>query len=207
AGSPTPSIVAGLAPRALACDGRAVPAWVFGYGSLLFRPGFAHGRAELAELRGYARRFHQGSPDHRGTPERPGRVVTLVEDEGAVTTGLAFELDDRDAEAVLAALDVREQGGYARAEVEVRTSSGTVRATTWIARPGNPHWLGPAPFDAIAAHVLASSGPSGTNAEYVLRLDETLARLGSRDAHVAELAAHVRRAMRDAAADPVQDAR
>jgi hypothetical protein len=52
--------------------------WVFGYGSLVHRPGFEYSRRVEGFIRGYRRVFHQGSTDHRGTQERPGRTVTLV---------------------------------------------------------------------------------------------------------------------------------
>jgi cation transport regulator ChaC len=52
--------------------------WVFGYGSLVYRPGFEYARRVEGFIRGYRRVFHQGSTDHRGTPEFPGRTVTLA---------------------------------------------------------------------------------------------------------------------------------
>lgn len=169
--------------------------WIFGYGSLLFRPGFPFERSERARARGFSRRFYQGSPDHRGTPQLPGRVVTLVVDAAAACDGLAFVVRDAHVEPVLRDLDVREQGGYTRAAVDLELASGeSARATTWIALPDNPHFLGEAPLDAIATHARSSRGPSGENADYVLRLDETLRALGVDDPHVRGVAALLRRA-------------
>jgi cation transport regulator ChaC len=168
--------------------------WIFGYGSLLFRPDFPFERSAVATVAGLARRFHQGSPDHRGTPARLGRVVTLVREPGASTTGIAYEVRADDAESVLGALDLREQGGYERLEVDVVLADrGSLRATTWIAPPDNPFWLGDAPLEAIAEHVRDARGPSGTNLDYVLALDDKLKGLGIDDAHVAALAALARR--------------
>ena len=166
--------------------------WIFGYGSLLFRPDFPFARSAVGTVRGLARRFHQGSPDHRGTPEALGRVVTLVRDPAAATTGIAYEVRADDAESVLAKLDLREQGGYERAAVDVGLDDGAVRATTWIAPPENPYWLGDAPVAAIVAHVREAKGPSGTNLDYVLALDAKLRELGIDDPHVAALAALAR---------------
>ena len=63
---------------------------IFAYGSLLFRPGFAYLERQRAELHGYARSFSQASPDHRGTPERPGRVVTLWPRADAILLGAVY---------------------------------------------------------------------------------------------------------------------
>ena len=81
--------------------------WLFGYGSLIWRPDIPHRRAEPAHLPGYERRFWQGSHDHRGTPEAPGRVVTLVELAGAVCDGVAFRVPGADAETILERLDCK----------------------------------------------------------------------------------------------------
>src|SRR5690349_19514370 len=122
------------------------PLWVFGYGSLLFRPGFPYEERRPALVRGYRRRLDQGSPDHRGTPERLGRVATLLRDPDASSSGAVFRVAERDAEMVLKDLDHREKGGYERLELEATLldSSTTVLATTWIASPDNPYHLGPA---------------------------------------------------------------
>jgi cation transport protein ChaC len=179
-----------------------VSLWIFGYGSLLWRPGFAFEERRAARVRGYERRLHQGSPDHRGTPARPGRVVTLVRVEGAVCGGLAYRLAAREAPAILDALDLREQGGYARLELDARLAGdeAPVKAITWLASPDNPHHLGPAPLAEMVAHVRGAAGPSGSNLEYVLRLDETLRALGFDDPHVAAVAASLREGV---AAPPV----
>jgi len=143
-------------------------------------------------VRGYVRRLDQGSPDHRGTPTRLGRVATLLHAPEASSGGAVFRVADRHAEEVLAALDHREQGGYARVAIEAALLDGagaaSVLATTWIATPDNPYHLGPAELPEMVTQILASTGPSGTNLEYVLKLDETLRALGIDDPHVAAVA-------------------
>jgi len=161
--------------------------WVFGYGSLVFRPSFPFARVEAGFVRGYARRFWQGSPDHRGVPGAPGRVVTLIAEAQAVCWGRAYEIHDDDRDEVLANLDVREQAGYDRLSLAVHRADGSVLAPgalVYVANPANPDWLGPASLEAIAAHVRASRGPSGANDEYVRRLAAALRELGADDEHV-----------------------
>jgi glutathione-specific gamma-glutamylcyclotransferase len=174
-----------------------VNVWIFGYGSLLWRPGFPFVRSRRARVRGVSRRLEQGSPDHRGTPERLGRVATLVPSEEGSVGGLVYALPPAEASAVLGALDEREQGGYDRVEVRAAVDPGgeEITAITWIARPGNPWHLGPAPLERMIADVLEARGPSGTNVEYVLRLEETLATLDFEDEHVSSLAKAVRAAL------------
>jgi cation transport regulator ChaC len=163
------------------------PLWIFGYGSLVFRPDFPHRERCAASLAGFERRFWQGSTDHRGVPGAPGRVVTLVPTAGARCFGLAYRLAPEEADDVLAALDRREQGGYARADVAIQlgvADGEPAKALTWIATPDNPNWLGPAPIEAIAAQVRGSRGPSGANLDYVLRLAAALREHGAGDEHV-----------------------
>jgi cation transport protein ChaC len=161
--------------------------WIFGYGSLVFRPDFHFVRAETAILRGYVRRFWQGSPDHRGTPEAPGRVVTLVPREGEEVAGRAYLVAASERDGVLAGLDHREKEGYVRLEAPLWRPSGeelTSSALVYLATSDNPQWLGEASEEAIAAEIATRSGPSGPNREYVVRLAEALRSLGAHDSHV-----------------------
>ncbi|MFV8749036.1 gamma-glutamylcyclotransferase [Nannocystaceae bacterium ST9] len=175
------------------------PLWIFGYGSLVWRPAFAHVERLPGFVRGYRRRFWQGSTDHRGVPEAPGRVVTLVpasDDESEDVWGTVYRVAPGFEAEVLAKLDHREQGGYERHRVEVRLASAidrpSVDALVYLATPANPNWLGEASLEQIAAQVLGSVGPSGTNVEYVLELAGALADMQARDDHVEQLAALVR---------------
>lgn len=165
---------------------------IFAYGSLLFRPGFTYQSRERAILGGYARSFSQASPDHRGTPESPGRVLTLVEREGASVVGAVYFVD-APAERLLRELDHRERAGYERVTLEVMTASGALRAVTWIALPGNAYDVGPLALEELARHIGASVGPSGRNDEYVFELERALGELDADDAHITELSALLRR--------------
>jgi cation transport regulator ChaC len=140
---------------------------------------------------GYERRLDQGSPDHRGTPERLGRVATLVAAAGRHCNGVAYRLADAAAPAILAQLDVREQGGYERLELAPMVGPERVRAITWIAAPGNAYYLGEAPLEEMIAQIRGATGPSGSNVDYVLGLDRALREMGCDDPHVRTLAAAI----------------
>ena len=170
--------------------------WIFGYGSLVWRPAFEFAERQRAELRGWARRFWQASADHRGVPQRPGRVVTLVPDAGAVTVGVAYRLEPGPAAAIMGALDHRERGGYTREMAPVHLADGrTVEAVVYRGTQANPNYLGPAPMEEIVAQISGAVGPSGPNPEYVLRLHDALAEMGAEDPHVAAIATLLRESM------------
>ena len=168
--------------------------WIFGYGSLVWRPDFPFAERRAGWIEGWARRFWQGSTDHRGVPGAPGRVVTLIEVAGAVCWGMAYRIAPAEREAVLAHLDHREKGGYRMERLALRFASGAppAEALVWRATPDNPNYLGPAEAGDIARQVRASHGPSGPNIEYVLRLAESLRVLGADDPHVFEIEALLR---------------
>lgn len=166
--------------------------WIFGYGSLVWRPGFVFEEAHRAEVQGWVRRFWQGSPDHRGTPEAPGRVATLIADPEGHCVGRAFRLAPEVYAATLAPLDHREKAGFERRTLQVTLADGrSVDALTYLATPSNESFLGEAPLDEMAAHIRRSRGPSGDNAEYLLELARWLSAEGVEDPHVEALAALV----------------
>lgn len=168
--------------------------WIFGYGSIVWRPAFAYEERVIAEIHGFARRFWQGSPDHRGCPDAPGRVATLVAEEQARCSGVAFRVRSDAWTEVLARLDERESGGFERREVMLHFGDGRASepGLTYIAGPENPNFLGPAAPEKIAAQVRRSRGKSGANSDYVLRLAHALRAIGDDDPHVIEIAALLR---------------
>lgn len=91
---------------------------------------------------------------------------------------------------VLAELDHREKGGYGRHDERLTLVTGeVVDALVYVAEPGNPNYVGPAPLEAIAGIIRTAVGPSGANLEYILRLDEALRAMGAPDPHVSGLVA------------------
>lgn len=172
------------------------PVWVFGYGSLIWNPGFDHMERARARIDGHARRFWQASHDHRGTAVSPGRVVTLVPLAQHSCEGMAYRLHRTSAFEVLSLLDKREQDGYERVMIDTHLADGRqVASITWIATAGNPSWAGESPLTEMAFQIAERRGPSGTNAHYLLTLAEHLDQMDIADAHVQTLADEVRRVM------------
>ncbi len=165
------------------------PTWIFGYGSLVWRAGFPFERRELAWVEGYSRRFWQGSTDHRGVPDAPGRVVTLIREPGARCLGMAYELRAAERDGVLEQLDYRERGGYERVETALSFFEGSAgaRGLLYLATAANPNFLGPAPVETIAEQIRGAVGPSGPNPEYLTELARFLRNHGADEPHVFEL--------------------
>jgi cation transport regulator ChaC len=164
--------------------------WVFGYGSLIWRPSFPFVERRRAWIRGWTRRLWQGSDDHRGVPGALGRVATLVESPEAKVLGVAYLIAGPEAPSVLTHLDHREKNGYERHEVDLLADDGTsfARGLLFIAGAHNPNFLGDAPLDRIVDQVARARGPSGPNTEYVVELARALRELGEPDPHLEEIA-------------------
>lgn len=147
--------------------------WIFGYGSLCWYPGFAYNKSTTGFVKGFSRRFWQGNATHRGTTEKPGRVATLIENKEGIVYGRAFQVKDATA---LPYLNKREcsLGGYLNTISTFHTRDGkkSFPVIIYIATKENQHWLGEAPLCTIAKQITECSGPSGHNAEYLLRLAE-----------------------------------
>ncbi|KAK7150299.1 hypothetical protein R3I93_011524 [Phoxinus phoxinus] len=151
--------------------------WIFGYGSLVWKPDFKYKRSKIGYIKGYKRRFWHGDNFHRGDDEMPGRVVTLIEEDDACTWGVAFEVTGSQVEESLKYLNVREavRGGYLTQALEFfpqGTNQSPVQALVYIATADNPIYLGPASTEEIAGQIAVCKGKSGHNIEYLLRLAE-----------------------------------
>lgn len=160
--------------------------WLFGYGSLIYKVDFPSLQAKPAYIIGWQRRFWQGSHDHRGTSEAPGRVVTLVEAAGARCVGMAYQVTPDTFDY----LDHREKNGYLRFFIplhwldEMAQKSGQEQGVVYIASADNAAYLGPASEAEIARQIAQSQGPSGPNSDYLLQLAQALRVLKADDKHV-----------------------
>ena len=164
------------------------------------------------------RRFWQGSTDHRGPPERPGRVVTVVPADPEVWCwGRAYEVSPDEQAGVLARLDHRESGGYERIDTDIEVlpddeaslirAGRILRGVFYVAPQTNANFLGPAPLPALAEQIAAAHGPSGPNPEYLFELAESLRAMRAEDAHVFELEAAVRDQLRARPPAPLPESR
>ncbi|PRQ26526.1 putative glutathione-specific gamma-glutamylcyclotransferase, gamma-glutamyl cyclotransferase [Rosa chinensis] len=176
--------------------------WVFGYGSLIWKAGFNFDERIVGFIKDYRRVFYQGSTDHRGTPEFPGRTVTLEPAEGEVCWGAAYKISKKeDQEIALEHLEVREKQYDKKAYLHFFTEpTGTTPALSgvmvYIASPDkklNVNYLGPASIEDIAKQIVQAKGPSGPNREYLFKLEEALLQFECKDKHVSDLANEVRR--------------
>ena len=162
--------------------------WVFGYGSLMWRPGFDYVERELAWLRGYHRALCIYSHVHRGTPQQPGLVLGL--DRGGSCRGVAFRVEAAKAEATIAYLRAREQvtSVYVERRVRIRLDNGReVEAVTYVVDRKHVQYAGKLPLDKIIEYVRAGVGQSGENPAYVLNTHRHLAELSLRDPVLAHL--------------------
>uniref|UniRef100_A0A915JTW3 glutathione-specific gamma-glutamylcyclotransferase n=1 Tax=Romanomermis culicivorax TaxID=13658 RepID=A0A915JTW3_ROMCU len=155
--------------------------WIFGYGSLMWHPGFEYEQKTKGLLAGYARRFYQGNTTFRGTEKLPGRVVTLVQvDSTDQTPGVLFKV--RGSQQIQCALEhllEREIGnGYSFSWVDVHemtrnridSQKCTIRALTCVADSTNPLYLGPSDADDMADQIAKAKGRAGPNTDYLFNL-------------------------------------
>lgn len=170
---------------------RTLDRWIFGYGSLMWRPGFAHADAEPARLPGLHRSLCVYSHVHRGTPERPGLVLGL--DFGGQCSGIAFRVAPADWEETVAYLRAREQVTLVYREElrNVRLRSGhRAKALTYVVDRAHPQYAGKLDPTSQIAHIQQGHGKSGPNVEYVMRTLDHLRELGIHDPGLEGVAAH-----------------
>ncbi len=156
--------------------------WVFGYGSLMWRPGFAHVDMCRARVHGFRRSLCVTSFVHRGTRARPGLVLGL--DHGGSCVGLAFKVPGELRGEVMAYLRERElvTDVYIEREMPVRLEGGRIEmAVSYIVDRRHQQYAGNLPETDAARIVSGAVGQAGPNEEYVLNTIAHLKALGIRD--------------------------
>ncbi len=162
--------------------------WVFGYGSLIWRPGFAYRRAVRALLRGAHRSLCIYSHRHRGTPERPGLVFGLV--RGGSCRGVAFEVESHNWQEVQGYLRAREmdRGVYREALRPVQLDEGAiVTALAFLVDDHHVQYAGRLDIAEQVRLIRTGHGESGPNHEYVLETARHLEQLGIHDRYLTAL--------------------
>lgn len=170
------------------------PLWVFGYGSLIWDPGFPVAERRLARANGWHRSFCMRSIHHRGTVAQPGLVLALDRAEGATCAGLAFRVADGAEDATLAALRARElvSSAYLERVLRVETGQGPQEALTYVIDPDHVQYCGGLPLEEQARIIAGASGGRGANRDYLWSTAAHLADLGIADPDLEWLAARVR---------------
>ncbi len=160
------------------------PLWVFGYGSLMWNPGFAFDERVIARLDGFARSFCMRSIHHRGTPEDPGLVLALDPHDHASCEGLVLRVKAGGEAETLAYLREREliSSAYLELTHEVHLSDGRrVEAVTFVVDTEHVQYCRDLPLEEQAAIIARAEGGRGPNTEYLYNTAAHLTELGIHD--------------------------
>jgi len=169
--------------------------WIFGYGSLMWDPGFAYVEREPALLHGYHRAFCIYSHRYRGTPEAPGLVLGLQ--PGGSCRGIAYRVAAGKKREVFAYLGEREMSGNVYEQrpvpVELLRRNRRVHAYAHIVKCGHPQHTGELPLARTAALIAQGHGSRGPCVEYLVNTVRHLDELGIKDGPMHELLRRVER--------------
>ena len=169
--------------------------WVFGYGSLMWNPGFDFEEVQLARVYGLHRAPCIYSWVHRGTKERPGIVLGLA--QGGACIGKAFRVSAANRDETLDYLRARElvTNVYLERIRSIALSSGeTVDAVTYIADSKHEQYAGRLGHEALIAQIQGAVGKSGDNESYILDTTDHLRELGIRDGLMERISKELTRA-------------
>lgn len=170
------------------------PLWVFGYGSLMWNPGFDVAETTLARLKDYHRSFCMWSIHHRGTPEHPGLVLALDEADGGYCDGLALRVPDEQRDATLAYLREREliSAAYLEKVLTLDLRDGRrVEAVSFVVDRAHEQYCGDLSLERQAEVIAGAVGGRGPNTEYLENTASHMQELGIEDPDMVWLARRV----------------
>ncbi|MES2665837.1 MAG: gamma-glutamylcyclotransferase [Pseudomonadota bacterium] len=165
--------------------------WVFGYGSLIWDPGFAVAEQRVARVLGWHRSFCMRSIHHRGSVEAPGLVLALDAADGAVCDGVAFRVQPGQEAETLATLRARELISSAYLETQVMLEDGTP-ALVYVIDRAHDQYCGGLALEEQARIIARSTGGRGPNRDYLWATAQHLTALGLSDPDLDWLATRVR---------------
>ncbi|XP_021729250.1 gamma-glutamylcyclotransferase 2-1-like [Chenopodium quinoa] len=179
--------------------------WIFGYGSLVWNPGFQYDEKVIGYVKDYKRVFDLACIDHRGTPEHPARTCTLEYSEGTLCWGAAYcvrggpEIEA----AAMQYLERRECEYDHKITVDFYKEGEDLEplvtgVIVFMSTPDpifNKYYLGPAPLDKMAWQIATAIGPCGNNREYLFLLEKAMREIDHEDDYVIELANEVRKVL------------
>ncbi|MDR0808675.1 MAG: gamma-glutamylcyclotransferase [Gemmobacter sp.] len=168
--------------------------WVFGYGSLIWDPGFPVVERRIARLADWHRSFCMKSIHHRGSEAEPGLVLALDRAEGAVCDGVAFRVEPGTEARTLAELREREliSSAYLEMHLAVTAADETLDCLTYVIDPDHVQYCGGLALEEQARIIAHAVGRRGPNRDYLWNTAAHLAELGIGDADLEWLAARVR---------------
>ena len=169
--------------------------WIFGYGSLMWNPGFDFKEQAPAVAYGFHRAFCVSSFHYRGTPQNPGLVLGL--DRGGSCRGLAFNIRRADAEQVFSYLWQREMitGIYAPRFIRLQVLTGDrpyVNGLTFVADPQHPQYIGDLALPDMVKRISEACGQNGDCHDYLTRTVAHLDQLGIPDGPIHRLLLEVK---------------
>ncbi|CAH9094916.1 unnamed protein product, partial [Cuscuta europaea] len=168
--------------------------WIFGYGSLVWNPGFEYDEKKIGYIRDYRRVFDLACIDHRGTPQNPARTCTLEKSEGAICWGAAYCVRggaEKEKKA-MEYLERRECEYDHKSSMDFFTEQDPVYpAVTGVLvfmstpdKVNNKYYLGPAPVEVMAKQIATAFGPCGNNREYIFKMEKALHDIGHEDKYI-----------------------
>ena len=173
----------------MADERHAADVWVFAYGSLMWDPAIYFSEVRRGDLVGYQRRFNYQVVAGRGTPQRPGLVLSLMPQPHQRCQGLVFRIAKEQVEEETTLLWRREmlRGGYSPETLAVQTPQGVVHAIVFVAHTANEAYVNDLSLSETADIVAMASGHLGSNRDYLARLASQLAVLEIGDSYIHEL--------------------